>query len=158
MARYKATIRQVKGEKTDKEMGKIPEGSWYLKVLFKCTEKFNTDHETWEDISLEDDMGQPKDLLFSKRYFLSHDITSTDNQGRTRTLFESSMYFLEKDLGFSGDASHLQEKLMDMEVEIITYTNERGYEDLKYINRPGGRKPLVKAGEEEDFASVFNKR
>ena len=152
MARYKAKVVQAAGEKCEKQMGNIPEGTWFLKVLFKCIEKFDQEYEQFEPIVTE------KDVLFDKKYFLSHDIITTGKQGEQRSLYECSIYFLEKDFGFAGNASDLQEFVVGMERELITDIDERGYENIKWINNPDGRKPLVKPGLEDEFANIFNKK
>ena len=156
MARYKARVCADNAKQYKKDAmsnSNIPDGTWYVKVLFECKEKWIQDHEEWTPCPKDENDKLP---LNSKTYFLSHDVFYETKQGR-KSQFQTSKYWMERDLGFTGKDSELQE-LVDTEVELITEPSSSGYENItKIIGRGGGRKPLVEEGKEQEFASIFNR-
>ena len=153
MARYKAKVVSVKAEQCEKQMGNIPAGTWYLKVLFHCNEKLNTEYDEWEAVNTD------KDLLFDQKYFLGHDIMTTSKTGETRSMYECSRYFMQEELGFAGNDSELEKALIDMKRILVTEVNAGGYENIKYINDPDKkRKPMVSENKAQEFASIFNRK
>jgi len=149
MAKYKTVVHSINANQTDAPTAKLPAGTWYLNISFKPSDKYVNDFAEWQPV-------EDPDLRLWKRYYMSHDIEYAMKDGSKKSLYQITVENLKKDFDFEGNDSEIQ-GIVGLEREIVTEINDRNYEEIKWINGPHQRKPLVDENKKEDFASFFNR-
>ena len=146
MAKYKAVVKSVKVQTTDKDSKTYPTGTPYINVGWLATH----DEQYGQYVIVAEGV----DKWLFKRYYVSQVLIG--KEGQQKPAIEFTKQNLLRDFNYDGNSENIQ-SLVGQENEIVTDVNSEGYENVKFVNNSKAKKEVFgKNVDQELFKNIFD--